>query len=213
MHQHTGKDEIWHYQFSEDSDNSTNSNGLEMKSCLKLGAGDSPRHIAFYPNDDHDNIGINTIYVNGQLNNCIHVIEYEKESNKLIQSIQRLSSLPKKECDVDNMTSQIMVEKSGNYLYCGNRGHDSIVCFKIDKENNKGLLIEDSAQWFNCNGNEPRHFNIDPTNNFLVVANQEGNKPNISIFKIDHENNGALNLVNCIDDAKCPAYIQFVQKM
>ena len=101
-----------------------------------------------------------------------------------------------------------MCDNEGKYLYCANRGHDSIVCYGI---NSVGLLNENSVKWYDCNGKVPRHFEIDPTNNYLVIANQEGVYSNISIFKINHNENGKLEFLSSRATG-CPSWIQFIQK-
>ena len=72
---------------------------------------------------------------------------------------------------------------------------DTICKFMIDSQT--GLLIENSKKLFDTQGFIPRHFSIDPSNNYIFIANQERNKDknqesNIAIFKIDKQNNGDL---------------------
>ncbi|ETO00284.1 hypothetical protein RFI_37164 [Reticulomyxa filosa] len=86
------------------------------------------------------------------------------------------------------------------------QGHDSIVCYQIDPKT--ALLGVDNVQWFSSGGHIPRHFNIDPSNQFLLCANQEGSC-NISVFRIQHQRKGALEFVMKVEDTKCPACIQF----
>ena len=132
---------------------------------------------------------------------------YDPTNNKLLSIKQNVKTIP--DNSTSELTSQILCDYNGKYLYCGNRGHNTIVRYIINENN--GLLYNNNIndiEWINCNGIEPRYFNIEPNNNYLFVNNQEGNNPNISIFKIDHHNNGNLLLQNEIS-VPCSTYIQF----
>ncbi len=101
-----------------------------------------------------------------------------------------------------------MTDHTGKYLYAANRSNATFVCYQI-KDAKTGLLS--NPLWYPCGGKGgevPRHFNIHPSNNWLLVANQEGNTPNISIFKINHEKNGALEW-KCQVEVGCPTSIMF----
>ena len=71
--------------------------------------------------------------------------------------------------------------RSGRFLYCSNRGHDSIAVYSIDPA--KGTLTP--VEIVPSGGKEPRNFEIDPTGHFLISANQNSN--NIAVFRIDQK--------------------------
>lgn len=78
---------------------------------------------------------------------------------------------------VDNICSDIHLTPDGLFLYASNRGHDSLVSYRVH-ENGSLEFIECQ----NCGGKTPRAFSIDPTGMFLLCGNQDSDT--ISIFKI-----------------------------
>jgi len=49
-----------------------------------------------------------------------------------------------------------------------NRGHDSITVYRVDEN---GML--DIVTYFHTGGQTPRHFNFDPSGQFIIIANQD----------------------------------------
>ena len=66
-----------------------------------------------------------------------------------------------------------------SYLYIGNRGHDSVAVFAIDKRTGMLTLKENVPS----GGRTPRNVRIDPTGNWFFAANENGG--NVTEFKID----------------------------
>jgi 6-phosphogluconolactonase len=62
-----------------------------------------------------------------------------------------------------------------------NRGHDSIAVYAIDAKT--GTLAP--AGHVPSLGKTPRNITIDPTNTYLLAANQAGD--NVVVFHIDHK--------------------------
>jgi 6-phosphogluconolactonase len=84
-----------------------------------------------------------------------------------------------------NTAADIHLTPDGRFLYCSNRGHDSIACFRVDAHT--GSLAP--AGHTPTLGSTPRNFAIDPTGGFMLVANQKSGS--IVTFRID-ASNGAL---------------------
>jgi 6-phosphogluconolactonase len=75
-------------------------------------------------------------------------------------------------------SADIHTSADGKFLYCSNRGDaNTITIFKINPTN--GRLTPVGYQ--PTLGVAPRNFSLDPSGNFLLVANQ--NSDNIIIFK------------------------------
>ena len=119
-----------------------------------------------------------------------------------LTEIQTISTLPG---DFDGMNScaDIHITPSGEYLYGSNRGHNSIVCYSIDKST--GKLTLNSFEL--TRGGTPRNFSLDPSGNYLLVANQNTNT--IVSFKIDSKS-GTLNFTNHILNIPSPVCIKFL---
>ena len=76
-------------------------------------------------------------------------------------------------------TADIHVHPSGKWLYGSNRGHDSIVQFRIDEATGRLTLVGHEQRTIK----KPRNFHLDPTGQLALVANQGGDS--VSIFRID----------------------------
>jgi 6-phosphogluconolactonase len=77
------------------------------------------------------------------------------------------------------------VHPSGKFLYGSNRGHDSIVVYRVDLAKGTLTLVEHET----ADIKTPRNFNLDPTGRFCLVANQGGDS--VVVFGVEEET-GAL---------------------
>jgi len=141
------------------------------QASIALPEGAGPRHFTFSENNEF-------LYVINELNATITVLQRDAENE--YHEIETQSTLSE-DFIGDNSCADIHLSKDGKFLYGSNRGENSIVIFKVDAASGKLNLIgrED------VRGDWPRNFSIDPTNNFLLVANKKSN--NISIFKRNRE--------------------------
>jgi 6-phosphogluconolactonase len=79
-------------------------------------------------------------------------------------------------------SADIHVSPDGKFLYASNRAKENnLAIFRIDERNGKLT----SVGYQSTLGEKPRNFCIDPTGNFLLVANQDTD--NIVIFKRDKQ--------------------------
>jgi len=65
--------------------------------------------------------------------------------------------------------AEIAVSGGGRFVYCSNRGHDSIAIFSADSRT--GLLT--AAGWVSSQGRTPRFIGFDPSRRFLYAANEQ----------------------------------------
>jgi 6-phosphogluconolactonase len=131
--------------------------------------GSGPRHFTFHPNNKY-------AYLVEEITGTVVAFKY---SNGALKSLQRISSLPVGDTGLIG-SADIHVSPDGKFLYASNRGKgtsNTIAIFKID--NATGTLKTVGHQF--TMGNIPRNFNLDPTGDFLLVANQESNE--VVIFK------------------------------
>lgn len=134
----------------------------------KLAKGSGPRHFAFGKDGSK-------MYVINELNSTMTVFNVAKTGE--LNEIQTLSTLPEGFTG-KNYCADIHVAKDGKYVYGSNRGHNSIVTFKIGTDGKLTLAGHTS-----CGGEWPRNFVIDPTGKYLISGNQ--NSGNISLFTIN----------------------------
>jgi len=155
------------------------------KATVKITDGAGPRHMDFHPTK-------NILYVVNELNGTVSVFNYNNNSGALAEW-QSKSTLPDRFEDF-NLCADIHVHPSGQYLYVSNRGHNSIVVFRIN-EKDGGL---EQVSHTSTEGDFPRNFAIENDGKYLWVANQ--NTDNIIKFEINM-NTGDLKKV---DELKIP---------
>jgi 6-phosphogluconolactonase len=136
---------------------------------VKTKPGSGPRHITFHPRLPY-------VYLIEELQGTVSVFQYNQDTLKFIQNI---SSHPA-DYTGGKGSADIHVSPDGKFLYASNRGDaHNIAIFAINPEN--GRLAARGFQ--STMGLVPRNFMIDPTGNYLLVANQQSS--NIVIFKRD----------------------------
>lgn len=132
--------------------------------------GAGPRHLVFHPNGQF-------AYVANELDNTVSAFLFDAHFGEL-QPLQHLSTLPE-DYREENTAADIRVTPCGRFLYVSNRGHNSIVLYRIDEESGKLERIE----WVDTLGKTPRNFNL--VGGYLIVANQESD--NLVSYSIDGE--------------------------
>jgi 6-phosphogluconolactonase len=135
--------------------------------------GAGPRHCTFEPNGAF-------CYLINELDSTILGLSFDQKNGKFVE-LQCVSSLPEGITVPGNTCADVHITQDGNFLYGSNRGHNSLVIYKINKKT--GLL--EFAGCHSCGGETPRNFAIDPTGNFLICANQDSD--DVVVFKIDPE--------------------------
>jgi len=163
-----GTDNINIYKFDETKANQPLSPAEQDSVAVKPGSG--PRHLTFHPDSK-------TVYLIHEMGSMITAFDYKNGKCTEKQTITMLSPDYKGRVGA----ADIHVSADGNFLYASNRGDaNEIVIYSIDK---KGRLTFAGRQ--PCLGKSPRNFVIDPSGNYLLVANQDSNE--IIIFKRDQK--------------------------
>lgn len=158
-----GMDEIWIYPFDKDAENPVNESAVVR---VKVAPGSGPRHLAFGQNGKF-------VYLMQELSGTVSVFRFANGNLQLLQSI---SSHPSNYLG-ELGSADIHLSPDGKFLYASNRGNsNTIAVFKV--EGTGKLKLKDIVP---TKGIKPRNFAIDPSGNFLLVANQDSN--NIVVFK------------------------------
>lgn len=158
---------------------------------LKPGAG--PRHFKLHPNGRR-------AYVINELDSTVTAFNYDRKTGGL-RTIGSISTLPKGYAGT-NSCADLHIGPSGTFLYGSNRGHDSIVVYKIDQRTGRLQLV----QHVTTQGKTPRNFAIDPTGRFLLAANQASD--NVVVFRIDSRS-GRLTPTGHIAEIPTPVCLVF----
>jgi 6-phosphogluconolactonase len=129
--------------------------------------GSGPRSFAFHPSG-------RWAYSLNEISSTLDALAWDPEKGTLTR-MQNISTLPEGFKGL-NTAATVAVDSAGRFVYASNRGDDSVVVFSID--DHEGTLK--FVQRVDCGGKEPRHFTLDPGNQWLLVANQ--NSSNIVVF-------------------------------
>jgi 6-phosphogluconolactonase len=167
-----GLDKIFVYRF--DAAAGTLTPNDPPSASVPPGAG--VRHLAFHPNG-------RILFSINEMGNTITAFHYDAAKGTL-EAFQNAGTLPEG-FKGNSSTAEVAVNHAGTRVYGSNRGHDSIALFAIDPRHETLSAMDHSSTL----GKTPRHFTLDPTGKFLLVANQDSS--DISVFKV-HPASGQL---------------------
>ncbi len=152
-----------------------------------------PRHLVFTKDAKH-------AYLAQEISAKIRVFNYA--DGKLV-SIQNID-METPDFKGINGAADIHLSPDENFLYASNRGEaNDIVVYKVDKTTGKLTFVQRQSTF----GNAPRNFAIDPTGNFLLVANQ--NTDDVYTFKIN-KTTGKLTRTGEKLEISHPVFLKFV---
>ncbi len=131
----------------------------------KPGAG--PRTLHFHPNG-------HTAYSINELVSTVDVLQWNKKDGSLTL-VKTIDLLP---ADYHGPTAacDTVISRDGRSVYFANRFNDFIYSFSADRKTGALTPIGRS----NCGGKIPRNFTLDPTEHWMLVANQTSNL--LSVF-------------------------------
>ncbi|HUI97979.1 MAG TPA: lactonase family protein [Xanthobacteraceae bacterium] len=151
-----GLDRVFVFRFDRDTGRLTPTEQGSVKS--RPGAG--PRHLAFHPT-------LPIVWVLDELDSTATTYRFDAERGALTP-LQVITTLPTNFTGAST-TAEIAVSGDGRFVYCSNRGHDSVTTFAVD---NSGLLA--TVGWDATQGRGPRYIGLDPAGRFLQAANEQG---------------------------------------
>jgi 6-phosphogluconolactonase len=125
------------------------------------------RTLHFHPNG-------HTAYCMNELDSTVDVLEWHRADGSLtlVNTIHLLPegyTGPTRGCDT-------VITKNGRFVYFANRDNDFLYSFHCDAKTGAVTPMKRS----NCGGKIPRNFVLDPTERWMLVANQDSN--NVSVF-------------------------------
>lgn len=166
-----GTDKVYTYEVSEEGK-------LSEKTHLEVAPGTGPRHLVFHPT-------LGVAYLFGELSSEVLVLNYESETGEFTVA-QTLASIPSDHTEF-NSGAAIRISNDGKFVYASNRGHNSIVTYKTDDAGKLALVDYTPTE-----GDFPRDFNLDPSEQYLIVGHQ--NSDNLTLFERDTDS-GILTLL------------------
>ena len=164
--------------------------------------GAGPRHFTFSKDGSK-------LFVINELGSTMTVFDIASDGG--LNEIQTISTLPD-DWTGESFCADVHLSKDGQYLYGSNRGHNSIVTYKVAADGRLSVV-----GFTSCGGNWPRNFTLDPSGKYIVVGNQNArpnpdlqNQENLALFEIDKKT-GLPVLPGKIYDIRQPACIKFME--
>jgi 6-phosphogluconolactonase len=144
----------------------------------KSAAGAGPRALLFHPNGK-------LAYCVNELDSTVNVLTWDAAKGTL-ETLQTASYLPEGH-QGPSAPSDIVIDKQARFAYVANRLDDFMVSFTISPTDGKLTMIERTS----CGGQVPRHIALDPTESWLLVANQKSD--NIAVIARDKKTGRLAN--------------------
>jgi 6-phosphogluconolactonase len=135
---------------------------LTQAGSYKAKAGSGPRTLRFHPNG-------HTAYSVNELDSTVDVLEWSGTDGSL-SPVARIELLPEgyrgptRACDA-------VITRDGRFVYFANRDNDFLYSFRADARTGELTPMGRSG----CGGKTPRNFVLDPTERWMLVANQDSN--------------------------------------
>lgn len=161
---------------------------LDVVAEVEVDAGSGPRYGEFSKNGKD-------FYLINEINSQVIHFVYD---NGVMRKLEIVNTLPD-DFKGDNICSDLHISPNGKFLYASNRGHDSIVCYKINSGGSLTFVERKS-----CGGKTPRNFAIEPDGKYILVGNQDSDT--ITVFELDE--NGKMMQVNIVETGS-PVCIKF----
>jgi 6-phosphogluconolactonase len=140
--------------------------------------GSGPRALQFHPNGKW-------AYCANEVGSSINVLDWDAKKG-MFTTVQLISTVPENH-QGPSAPSEIILDKAGRFVYLANRLDDFMVSYSISASDGKLTLMERTS----CGGKTPRHIALDPTEKWLLVANQATD--NISVFARDSKTGKLAN--------------------
>lgn len=142
---------------------------LKEHARIPTAPGAGPRHMTF-------NRQGNRAYVVNELNMTVDTYSWDAKTGNLVclSTVETLPDEVLKQKET-NTGSEVKLHPSGQFLYSGNRGDDSISVFQINATTGipKRIAVTPSGvAW-------PRHFAITPAGRFILCAGQFSHSVNV----------------------------------
>jgi 6-phosphogluconolactonase len=143
---------------------------LKPAGSFRSHAGAGPRTLHFHANG-------HTGYVVNELDSTVDVVEWNRVNGSLTQTAE-IKLLPEGYSGITRACDTVLTS-DGQFAYFANRGDDFLYAFHTDPSDGHLTPIARTPS----GGHTPRHFTLDPTERWMLVANQDSNL--IAVFARD----------------------------
>lgn len=137
-------------------------------------AGAGPRHLAFHPNGKW-------LYCVNEINCTVSLYRWSARGNQaVVEAVPGATVGVRPAGGTEKSTAgEIAVSSDGRFLYTSTRFSDVLTVFSIEASHG-GLTL---VQQLTCGGKTPRFFGLDPTETWLLCANQDSDT--VTVFRRD----------------------------
>ena len=161
---------------------------------LALPPGSGPRHLLFDAKGRHAYL---TLEMNAE------VVMFDVQDGNLVER-QRLPLTERQEAAA-KAAGGLHLSADGRFLYVSNRGTaNEIVAFSVGKQDGQLTFLQRRP----AEGDHPREFALDPSDNFLLVANQKSNQ--IVVIRRDPRSGKLLETVQTLKQ-DAPSDLKFIE--
>ena len=161
---------------------------------IKVKPGAGPRHVALHP-------GGRFAFLINELDSTVTALSFDRTKG-VFKALQVAPTLPA-DFEGESTCADVQVTPSGRFLYASNRGHDSLVIYRIGQRTGRLTYVGHQS----TQGRTPRQFEIDPTGRFLLVGNQDADT--IVSFRIDPRA-GTLEPTGQVLQVPTPVCVKFL---
>src|SRR5919108_409133 len=152
LRESTGPNAIWQLRFDAQSGRLSPNTPLKVEPATRLG----PRHYCFHPT-------LPVAYFSNEQGSSVTAYRLDPAMGTLTAA-QTLTTLPEG-FTARNTCSQIHLTASGQFLYVGNRGHNSLAGFAVDAATGQLTALGHAATEV-----VPSAFGVDPAGRFVAAA-------------------------------------------
>jgi 6-phosphogluconolactonase len=161
---------------------------------IKMKPGAGPRHVAMHPAGRF-------AYLVNELDSTIAALAYDGRTGAF-GYIDCVPTLPN-DFSGASTCADIQVSPSGRFVYASNRGHDSIVVYRVEGRTGRLSYVEHQS----TGGKTPRSFGIDASGAFLLAANQDSDT--VASYRIDARS-GRLQPTGHVMHVPTPVCVKFM---
>lgn len=187
-----GADKVFIYRYDGASVDKPLSPAIPASVALPPGSG--PRHLLFDAKGQHAYL---TLEMSGE------VVMFDVEDAALLER-QRLP-LTEQQDAAAKAAGGLHLSADGRFLYVSNRGTaNEILVFAVGKNDGQLTFVQRRS----VEGDHPREFALDPSGNFLLVANQKSNQ--IVVIRRDPRSGKLLETVQTLKQ-DAPSDLKFIE--
>lgn len=185
-----GSDRVMNYQIQNNGEIIENT----VQAFFKVHPGAGPRHLQIHPSGKF-------MFILNELDGTL--ISCNIDTRGVITEIQSQPTLPS---DFSGAASSaaIRLHPNGKHVYISNRIYNAVQVYEIQIDG-RLIKIDEIRQAID----HPRDFNIDPTGQFLLIANRDAN--DLAVYRIDGNTYKHTFLHKSIH-TKQPSCIEFLTK-